>query len=105
MMDNGSDFPGGTLSIIGDYRYIQVKNNNDDGDNHDVSSTPSVSENLSPDVSESACKLTDPQQKRRRRRRTYFSTEALSILTEFYAKNSRPKGKLASNVLFCYFNG
>nr|CAH8857565.1 unnamed protein product [Trichobilharzia regenti] len=39
-----------------------------------------------------ACKLTDPQQKRRRRRRTYFSTEALSILTEFYAKNSRPKG-------------
>ncbi|CAH8853531.1 unnamed protein product [Trichobilharzia szidati] len=65
----------------------QGKNNNDN-----VSSTPSVSENINPDISESPCKLTDPQQKRRRRRRTYFSTEALSILTEFYEKNSRPKG-------------
>ncbi|CAH8560193.1 unnamed protein product [Schistosoma intercalatum] len=57
---------------------------------------------LTSDISESNCKLPDPQQKRCRRRRTYFSPKALSILTEFYSTNTRPKGtdftELASRI-------
>ncbi|CAI2730281.1 unnamed protein product [Schistosoma spindalis] len=57
---------------------------------------------LTSDISEFNCKLPDPQQKRCRRRRTYFSPKALSILTEFYSTNTRPKGtdftELASRI-------
>ncbi|CAH8561010.1 unnamed protein product [Heterobilharzia americana] len=60
--------------------------------NESINNSLSISESLDSDISESGCKLADPKQKRRRRRRTYFSTEALSVLTEFYARNPRPKG-------------
>ncbi|CAH8520871.1 unnamed protein product [Schistosoma turkestanicum] len=62
----------------------------------------SFSEKITSDISALDCKLPDPQQKRCRRRRTYFSPKALSILSEFYATNPRPKGtdftELASRI-------
>ncbi|KAH8870873.1 POU domain, class 6, transcription factor 1 [Schistosoma japonicum] len=67
------------------------KHAKDNGKINRPSVNTSISKSILSSISQVKCKLTDPQQKRCRRRRTYFSPKALSILTEFYAVNSRPK--------------
>lgn len=63
----------------------------------DKNAAPSSVHCNSPDVtrvevSNSTCQLSDPHHKRIRRKRTHFSDNALSVLAQAYAKNSRPTG-------------